>query len=1154
MSTLKRISAKGFKSFANKTELVFQNGFNCVLGPNGSGKSNIVDSICFVLGKSSAKDMRAERSAHLIYNGGKKKNPAKEAEVTIVFDNNEGKFPIKGKEIAVTRTVKQNGTSAYKINDRTVTRQQILDVLRADRIDPDGHNIVLQGDIIHFMEMKPQERRMIIEEIAGISGFEEKKQKCLNELTKVDSQLNEAEIILKERETNLRELKKERDQASRYKELQETIKDEKATYLHLHIKTKESNISEIETRKKELEDKIQKTTLEIEEHKKAIHTLQEEIKKINIDIEQKGEKEQLLLRKEIDSLKEEHIKARTRTESCTTELSKIKTRKQQLQENITELEDKIKTLTEQKKELENKTTTLLAEETTLLNKIKQFKEKHGIETNLSLALEALEKEADNNIHIYQEIQLKKQELIKTKTKLEFQLNNNEEKTNIFKGTTKTKELETLKENKNKLKETTTTLTRALNEDSSHSIILTTTRQKLNELGQELAKLQARNISFLERSHADLAVKKILDSGIKGIHGTVSHLGRADAKYSLALDVAAGARSQNIVVDTDATAQRCINHLKENKYGIATFLPLNKIKTRIIEDQVKGLLNDKAVHGLAVNLIKHKPEYKNVFSYIFGSSVIVDNLEAARRIGIGRARMITLEGDLLEPSGAMIGGYRAARPTFSFKETNLEEDIQKAETEIIKLQKLIDHTEQKRTENDVLITTLREQRANLEGSVITLEKSLNLEGLDMANLLEEKKSLIQELKTKEQELNNLENKEKGLAKEAEALKAKKTMLKEKLSSPELAKTLEDLEGQRLPLKEQLVELQAAIKNIDMHVQNILLPESEKTRKIIKQHDAEHEKFNQELESLQEIIKKRAQELKTKEQEESKFHTNLKDLILTRKKIEDKIQTKQATIYREEEKTSSVQQRLNIISIERAKAIAELEGLRKESEQYLGATIKRGHTLEQLKLSIHDAEKELASIGNVNLRALDVYEQIAEEHKKLTDKTTKLHTEKDDVLKMMQEIEGKKKDIFMKTYNVLVKNFKTIFSSLTTKGEAHVELENQENPFDGGVDIQVRIIGDKTLDIKSLSGGEKTLAALSFIFAIQEYSPSPFYLMDEVDAALDKKNSELLSKLIQKYSKKAQYIVITHNDAMIGEADTIYGISMQDGVSKVVSLKV
>src|SRR3989344_4969930 len=381
MSTLKRISAKGFKSFANKTELVFQNGFNCVLGPNGSGKSNIVDSICFVLGKSSAKDMRAERSAHLIYNGGKKKNPAKEAEVTIVFDNNEGKFPIKDKEIAVTRTVKQNGTSAYKINDRTVTRQQILDILRADRIDPDGHNIVLQGDIIHFMEMKPQERRMIIEEIAGISGFEEKKQKCLNELAKVDSQLNEAEIILKERETNLRELKKERDQASRYKELQETIKDEKATYLHLHIKTKESNISEIETRKKELEDKIQKTTLEIEEHKKAIHTLQEEIKKINIDIEQKGEKEQLLLRKEIDSLKEEHIKARTRTESCTTELSKIKTRK-------------------------------------------QFKEKHGIETNLSLALEALEKEADNNIHIYQEIQLKKQELIKTKTKLEFQLNNN----------------------------------------------------------------------------------------------------------------------------------------------------------------------------------------------------------------------------------------------------------------------------------------------------------------------------------------------------------------------------------------------------------------------------------------------------------------------------------------------------------------------------------------------------------------------------------------------------------------------------------------------------------------------------------------------------------------------------------------------------------
>ena len=201
-----------------------------------------------------------------------------------------------------------------------------------------------------------------------------------------------------------------------------------------------------------------------------------------------------------------------------------------------------------------------------------------------------------------------------------------------------------------------------------------------------------------------------------------------------------------------------------------------------------------------------------------------------------------------------------------------------------------------------------------------------------------------------------------------------------------------------------------------------------------------------------------------------------------------------------------------------------------------------------------EKMLNSIGNVNLRALEVYESIQKEYQEIVDKTAKLKSEKDDVLNVMNEVEGKKKDIFMKTYKEVMKNFKQIFSSLSTKGEVIVNLENEENPFAGGVDMQVRLIGNKLLDLKSLSGGEKTLAALSFIFAIQEYEPSPFYLLDEVDAALDKKNSELLSKLIQKYADRAQYLVISHNDHIINEGEYVYGVSMQDGISKVVSLKV
>ncbi|MFA4887579.1 MAG: AAA family ATPase, partial [Candidatus Nanoarchaeia archaeon] len=686
MTVIKRMYLRGFKSFANKTELVFGNGFNCVLGPNGSGKSNVCDSLCFVLGKTSAKEMRAEKSANLIYNGGKTKNPAKEAEVTIVFDNTSGKFPVKEKELAVTRLVKQNGISIYKINDEVVTRQQVLEVLRADKVDPNGHNIVLQGDIIGFMEMKSVDRRMIIEEIAGISGFEEKKQKCLNELAKVDGQLNEAEIILKERETNLRELKKERDQALRFKELQENIKDEKATYTHLRIKVKEEEVNGVESKKKECEDKIQKITSDIQELKDAITQFQEEIKRINTEIEEKGEKEQLILRKEIDNLKEELIKAGTRTEVCTTEIQKIKTRKQQLSINIKELEEKIQSLHTQKKELESNLKQLQQEEQGVITKTSQFREKHGIESDLSSALDELENNIETNIHSLQELQEKKEILIRTRTELTFRINALDERIQGLKGVGTSKEFEELKSKKLMFKETTIKLSKALNEDSSYATQLATSKQKFNELNQELTKLQSRQLSFLERSTHDLAVKKILDhrQELKGIHGTVAQLGKVDEQFALALEVAAGPRSQSIVVDSDATAQRCINYLKENRFGIATFLPLNKIKARIIEDDVKKLLNDKSVYGLATDLIKYSPEYKSVFSYVFGSTIIIDNIESARKIGIGRARMITLEGDLLEPSGAMIGGFRSAKRSFTFNESNLDEDIEHIQNEVNKI--------------------------------------------------------------------------------------------------------------------------------------------------------------------------------------------------------------------------------------------------------------------------------------------------------------------------------------------------------------------------------------------------------------------------------------------------------------------------------------
>ncbi|HLC58361.1 MAG TPA: chromosome segregation protein SMC [Candidatus Nanoarchaeia archaeon] len=1152
MVLINKLTIKGFKSFANKTELVFGKGFNCIIGPNGAGKTNVSDSICFVLGKSSAHEMRAEKSANLIFNGGKKGSPAKEAEVTIEFDNASRKFPIDKDIVEITRIVKLNGTSVYKINDEIRTRQQVLDVLRITKIDPDGHNIVLQGDIVSMAEMKPVERRGIIEQIAGISMYEEKKQKCLNELQKVDSRLNEAEIILTEREANLRELKKERDQAVKYKELEETLRDKKGTLIHLQIKVKQESLEEIEKRKKEVEEKITKISEEINSIKQEIQKNKDEISQINTEVEVKGEKNQVILRKEVEELKTIIVKANSRLEVLQNELVKIKERQQTLKNSSKEIEDKIKELEKSKQEKQKSIELNQKEESEVLKELEQFKEKHGIDTNLNQSLENIDKEIDETLLKINKVTEEKQNLLRNKDQITYKINSIQERLNALKGNDK--EIEDLKNKKKRLEELNKQLGKVINEDSSYSLQLNTLRNDINKNTEELAKQKSRQISIQERTLGDLAIRKILElkNEIPGIHGTISSLGAVDAKYSLSLEVAAGPRSSSIVVDSDLIAKRCIEHLKNNKFGTATFLPLNKIKTREIDNSLRDLLKKPGIHGLAIDLVKYDQEYKDVFFYTFGSTIIVEDIETARKIGIGRARMVTIEGDLMETSGAMIGGYRTKRQGFGFKEKETDSNVSKLEADIEHQRRLINNIEEKKISNEEIIKKLRDEKVNLESDVIKIEKTLNIQ--DVSSIIEEKKKLEEEEKEFDKKLKVLEADRINFSKDLDDVKYKRNKLKEKIADPNLTKLLEKIEEKRLKVKERLLEIKGSINNISTQIESMLLPEREKIDKIIKQQDKEYEDFSKEVDSIKEILKARNKELNEKEDEEKKIYTKFKDLINKRNKLSEKIQSLEIDTAKEDEKLKGNEQKVNNINIDRAKIVAELEGLNKEFEPYQEATMKRGISIDDLKLQIKEDEKEISKIGNVNLRALEVYEQIQQEYEKVIQKVTQLKVEKDDVLNMMQEIESKKKSIFMKTYKTIAKKFQEIFGELTTKGEVQIILENEENPFEGGIDIQVKVQGSKYLDIKSLSGGEKTMAALAFLFAIQEHDPSPFYLLDEVDAALDKRNSELLSKLIAKYTDKAQYVVISHNDNIITEADSIYGVSMQNNISKVVSLKV
>tara|TARA_Y100000034_G_scaffold137032_1_gene218905 strand:- start:1930 stop:5334 length:3405 start_codon:yes stop_codon:yes gene_type:complete len=1134
MTLIKSIVAKGFKSFAKRTELLFENGYNVIIGPNGSGKSNVADAICFVLGKSSAKSLRAEKSANLIYHGGKKGKPFNEAEVNLVFDNSKKTFSVNEKEIKLSRIVRKNGNSIYKLNDKTVTRQQVVDLLMSANIDPDGHNIMLQGDIVRFMEMKPDDRREVIEEISGISIFEEKKAKSLNELNKVDDKLNEAGIILTEREAYLRELKKERDQALKYKELENAIKDNKATHIHLQIKEKQSKKEELEKRIKEQNSEVNKINKKINQLKEYNEKKKLEIKNINDEVEEKGEVEQKKLHKDIEDLKTNLVKNNSREETCTQEIQKIDARKKQLERNIQDTEEKINSLNKEKSVLSQNKNSLIKEDKSLLEEINKYKKKYNINpeelNNIDKGIDRLQQENNSLLQ-------KKQTVLREVDKVNFELNN-------FNIDENQEDISKIKNLRQDLKKINDELTKKTNEQTLLQTKINTSRNLLIQKSELLFRLNAKQEGIQERLIDSIAMKKILNLNDPKVHGVVYELGKVNSKYSMALEVAAGSRMKSIVVEDDVTASKCIKVLKESKLGVVTFLPLNKIKAREVN---RNISKKNGVVGLAIDLVKYDEKFDNVFSYVFGNTLVVNNLETARKLGIGRTRMVTLEGDLVELSGAMVGGFR--RKGVGFKEKEVTEDISKLNNEVSELKKNVDILDKRRLEIENKMIYQKENRSSLEGDLLKYEKVFG--NLDLNELKSRKKSLNDELKSKNKELKLLDNELTKNEKDVSKLKDIRLNVR---YDDKATQGLNKLEKDRQGIKEQILGLESNIKNINVQLDDMYLQEKERISKIIIESDKEKQDFIQELITLRNTLKKDKQELKEKESVEKKFYNDFKSLFSKRNKINEEINKKEGSVLREEEKIKAVEHRINSISIDKAKFIAELEGLNKEFEGFIGAKIKKSRSLEDLKYEIKKAESSLSNLGNVNLRALEVYEDVGKEHKKLVDKKDKLLEEKQDVLGMIQEIDFRKKEIFMKTFNVINNNFKRIFLNLSRKGEAHLDLEDRDTVFNAGMDIKVKLVGNKYLDIRSLSGGEKTLAALAFIFAIQEHQPASFYLMDEVDAALDKTNSELLNNLIAKYSDHAQYIVISHNDAVISGAQQIYGVSMQDEITKVVSLKV
>jgi len=1161
---INKLVLEGFKSFGKHTELLLGDDFNVIVGPNGSGKSNVLDALCFVLGKSSSKQLRAEKSANLIYNGGKTKQAGKAAEVSIVFDNTKKVFPIESDEVKVSRIVRGDGASKYKINGETRTRQEVIELLGSAKIDPDGYNIILQGDIVRLVEMSAIERRQIIEEAAGIGMYEEKKQQALHELEKVGEKLNEAEIILKERETYLKELKKDRDQALKYKELNDKIKQNRASHIKRQMNKKGDELGKLEEKSSVHKDKLGKLQDQVKSLRDEIAKRKVEIEGINAEIERKGEVEQIKVQKLVEEVRVDLATKKSRLAQCRTEVHRIAQRKDQLQKNLQEVQGKINELSEQKNQGVAQFEAIKKTIADLESKIKAFKEKHNLadEGEIDRKFAELDKNAEDKQRELQVLREKQQGLIRKKDKAEFQITTMDEqiaKVDELEVAHK-EELTILKKNKEQFKKLALELNELLNQDSKDANTLARSRAELHALREEESKLSIRQAQVQESVAANIAVKKVLEHRQKfgEVFGTIAELGSSESKYAMALEIVAAQKIHSIVVDSDKTAAAAIKFLKSERLGFATFLPLNKMKEHRSKDEVNSVLKEPGVVGRAIDLIDFDPMFKSVFSFVFGNTVVVDSIETARRIGVGLVKMVTLDGDLCETSGAMTGGFRQKK-VGSFKEKELVGKLEQTRNRVGELEGTMSSLEQARKENEDKIATLRELKAGLEGEIIKQEKSLHLDTKDADGARDYKTELQ---KTSTQLSDELATLEEKIAEETSALtafKIEKQGLRDKITqlrNPRVLAELNAFEAKKKQLAEESIRLGAEQKGIDMQLGDILGRDKENMEKFLKTMEGEETVFTQEMQGLEQTIKLQEKDLAQKEEAQAKFFSQFKELFDKRNKLANGVNESEGRILGIEEGSRKEELQVNLLSIEEARFKAELAGLGAEFEQFSGVELDLEKPEDVLKKEIADFERMMANIGSVNMRALEIYETVEKEYGVLLEKKTVLLTEKDAVMNLMNEIEASKKDLFVRTLQSIDEKFRRNFLQLMTKGESYLELENAEDPFAGGLHINVKLTGTKFLDIRSLSGGEKTMTALAFLFALQEHEPAMFYVLDEVDAALDKHNSEKLAKLIRSYCDKAQYLVISHNDALIAEGDVLYGVSMnpEAGLSTVVSLKI
>lgn len=1163
---IKQLEVDNFKSFANKIDIPLLKGFTTISGPNGSGKSNIIDSILFALGLSTSRTLRAEKLFHLISTHTKRN----EAFVKVTFGETDDENG-QGGDFTVSRKIKKSSqgyNSIYYLNDKVVTLTEIHTLLEKHNITPNSYNVMMQGDVTSITNCSATERRKIIDEIAGIADFDRRIEQATNELETVEKRVEKSSLILSEVDVRLEQLKEEREVALKYQKLKEEktglegqINTVKFFDLKRNLEKAHENILEFTKKKKQEEAKHK----DLDEKLTLIKSKYQEISNL---VREKGEAQQIEIKKQAEETKG----AIERKQSAINYADK------QIQDGLKASENSKNGIEVQKKKIVD---------TELKIQLKKDEIK-GIEENIAVQkaelkrileeMTGLNQTADQ--HIEKRNQLRKEletlqdkenNLIKEKLPLESELKNLEKE--VADAKEQIEKLKDFKKNFYSNKDLLNTQVEELKREMEDLKIvqqnamhdLDTTKNEVSDLNYNI-QMAYRKISTMEAqkqaaedANFGRAIDTVMNAKLKGVHAPLVKLGKVDKEYSTAMEVAIGGRLTHVVVDDEHVGSVAIELLKSSNAGRATFIPLNKLKSC---PSKLPLPKDKGVIDYAINLIDFDDKYLNAFYYAVGDTLVVEDLSCAKKL-MGKYRVVTIDGEIIEKSGSMTGGaIRKSGLKFS---QNEDEELDKFKVRLKEMEK---------------------QSAELENKRVSLEKKLEDVRVNYSNTMTEYNKANMELGSL---IKNSEENERLIVEKTEFI----TLSEPKVET--IAKKLDKMEESHVTVTGTISDLQAEIEKVEKLINDEDLKDlKEKTESVefeikrlgtnLTNANNDLAEFGREIAFFSGLIETKEEEIvnivknnKALEKDKVVYAKEIEELNVQLEKLEEQIaeiNEKLGELLKQRDEINNEllelekQKHLQSSDIERiAEQIESFKARRRELEPQLdtaredleqaGVEVNKLEpvtiSIEEITSKISRLEKRMEDLGLVNMRALTAYDDVLARQQELKEQIETLTKERKQILERMQGYEQLKKETFMKTYNNINENFKEVFHRLSD-GEGTLVLENEEDPLSGGLTIEAQPRDKKKQRLEGMSGGEKSLTALAFVFAIQRYMPAPFYAFDEVDMHLDGINVEKLSQMIKYQAQNTQFIVVSLRKPMIESANRTIGVTQKEkGITRVTGVK-